>query len=63
MEPVGPACFVYWPGSVQRRFFSDDETPGDEFLTELALDLRASVNHSAEELWAQSDPETIRWDR
>jgi glycogen phosphorylase len=29
-------------------------------LTELALDLRWSWNHAADELWAQLDP--VRWD-
>jgi starch phosphorylase len=32
-------------------------SPGVESLTELALDLRWSWNHSADELWAQLEPE------
>src|SRR3989338_4119715 len=41
----------------RKRSASSAPTINPEFLTELALDLRWSWNHSADELWAQLDPE------
>jgi hypothetical protein len=46
---------------MNRRAYSNrpSETVADA-LTELALDLRSSFNHSADKLWEQLDPEL--WD-
>ncbi|MBI2455529.1 MAG: alpha-glucan family phosphorylase [candidate division NC10 bacterium] len=41
----------------RKQSASSAPTINPEFLTELALDLRWSWNHSADELWAQLEPE------
>ena len=40
-----------------RRSFPLPDIEGDELLTELALNLRWSWNHSTDDLWARIDPE------